>query len=305
MSAAIGQPRETPDLAVQRHRVTELVAACSIEISPRDDFAGERLRELLDPGMTVFVNHPGSVTHHDIVAACARLRHAGFDPVPHIAVRRLASFTQASDFLQRAAAEAAVKAALIIGGDPDHPVGPFPDAYDLLASGLVERHGLHAVAFAGYPEGHPRIASRTLNEVLRAKMEFARRQGLEVSLVTQFGFDAAPILRWIASLRTQDIVCPVRVGIAGPATVATLAKFAVRCGIGASLRALARGHTAFARILAEAGPDALIGGLVAEEDPRRPIDGLHVFTFGGVRRTAEWISGYLRRPLAVGEPVLK
>jgi len=299
MSAAIEQPREAPDLAAQRRRVTELVAGCSIEISPRDDFAGERLRELFDPGMTVFVNHPASVTHHDIVAACARLRYAGFDPVPHIAVRRLASFTQANDFLQRAAAEAEVKAAMIIGGDPDHPVGPFPDAYDLLASGLVEHHGLHSVAFAGYPEGHPRIASRALDEALPAKVTLARRQGLGVSLVTQFGFDATPILRWIAGLREQDMVCPVRVGIAGPATVATLAKFAVRCGIGASLRALARGHTAFARILAEAGPDALIGALVADEDPRSPIDSLHVFTFGGIRRTAEWISGYLH-PLDVG-----
>jgi len=292
MSAAIEQPRQTPDLAPQRHRLAQLVAACSIEVSPRDDFAGERLRELLDPGRTVFVNHPGSVTHHDIVAACARLRRAGFNPVPHIAVRRLASFTQANDFLQRAAAEADVRGALIIGGDSDHPVGPFPDAYDLLASGLVGHHGLREVAFAGYPEGHPRIASRTLNEVLRAKVELARRQGLEVSLVTQFGFEAAPILRWIAALRDRDILCPVRVGIAGPATVATLAKFAVRCGIGASLRALARGHTAFARILAEAGPDPLIGALVAEEDPRCPIDHLHVFTFGGIRRTAEWITGY-------------
>ena len=296
------EPRAAPDLA--RHRATELVAACSIEISPRDDFAGEKLRELLDPGTTVFVNHPGSVTHHDIVAACARLRHAGFSPVPHIAVRRLASFTQANDFLQRAEAEAAVTAALIIGGDPDHPVGPFPDAYDLLASGLIERHGLREVAFAGYPEGHPRISARTLDEALRAKVELAGRQGLDVSLLTQFGFDAAPILRWIAALRARDIVCPVLVGIVGPASVATLAKFAVRCGIGASLRALARGHTAFARILAEAGPDALIGVLVAEEDPRWPIDGLHVFTFGGIRRTAEWITGYLRRPLAGGESVL-
>ena len=287
MSAAIKEPRAAPDLA--RHRATELVAACSIEISPRDDFAGERLRELLDPGMTVFVNYPGSVTHHDVVAACARLRGAGFDPVPHIAVRRLASFTQASDFLHRAVAEAGVRRALIIGGDPDHPVGPFPDAYDLLASGLLERCGLREVAFAGYPEGHPRIASRALDEALRAKVALARRQGLDASLVTQFGFDAAPILRWIAALRAQDIVCPVLVGIAGPATVATLAKFAVRCGIGASLRALARGHTAFARILAEAGPDALIGALVADQDPDRPIDGLHLFTFGGVARTAEWI----------------
>jgi methylenetetrahydrofolate reductase (NADPH) len=301
--AAVEHPRRVPDVASRRGRSAALVAACSIEISPRDDFTGERLRELLDPGMTVFVNHPGSVTHHDIVAACKRLRQAGFNPVPHIAVRRLASFTQANDFLQRATAESDVRGALIIGGDPDQPVGPFPDAYDLLVSGLVERHGLREVVFAGYPEGHPRIAARTLEEALRAKVALADRQGLQVSLVTQFGFEAAPILRWIAALRDQGIACPVRVGVAGPATVATLAKFAVRCGIGASLRALARGHTAFARILAEAGPDALIGALVAEEDPRWPIDGLHVFTFGGILRTAEWIGGGLRRPLVPGEAV--
>jgi len=287
--SAIKETRGAPDLAVRNRRLTELVAACSIEISPRDDLAGGGLRELLDPGTTVFVNHPGSVTHHDIVAACARLRDAGFEPVPHIAVRRLASFTQASDFLQRAVGQAQVRAALIIGGDPDHPVGPFPDSHDFLASGLVERHGLRAVAFAGYPEGHPRIAARTLEEALRAKVALARGQGLDVSLVTQFGFDAAPILRWIEALRAQHVICPVRVGIAGPATVATLAKFAVRCGIGESLRALARGYTAFARILAEAGPDALVDALVDGEDRDFPIDGLHVFTFGGVRRTAAWI----------------
>jgi len=303
MSAAIEQPRLDSGIARQRHGIAQLVAACSIEVSPRDDFAGPRLRELLDPGRTVFVNHPGSVTHHDIVAACARLRRAGFNPVPNIAVRRLVSFTQANDFLQRAAAEADVRGALIIGGDLDHPVGPFPDAHDLLASGLVERHGLREVAFAGYPEGHPRIASRALDETLRAKVVLAQQQGLQVSVITQFGFEPAPILRWIAALQAQEITCPVRVGIAGPATVATLAKFAVRCGIGASLRALARGHTAFARILAEAGPDSLIGALVAEEDPRWPIDHLHVFTFGGVRRTAEWITGYRRRSLAPSEPL--
>jgi methylenetetrahydrofolate reductase (NADPH) len=289
MSAALRQPRSLPP----RDRAAELVAACSIEISPRDEFAGERLCELFGSGTTVFVNHPGSVTHHDIIAACARLRRAGFNPVPHIAARRLASFTQASDFVQRAA-EAEVKGALIIGGDPDRPVGPFPDACDLLASGLLERHGLHEVLFAGYPEGHPRIAARTLDETLRAKLALARGQGLEPSVVTQFGFEAGPILRWVAALRDGGIVCPVHIGVAGPATVATLAKFAVRCGIGASLRALARGHTAFARILAEAGPDALIEALAAGEDAARPIDGLHLFTFGGVRRTAEWVSGYPR-----------
>jgi methylenetetrahydrofolate reductase (NADPH) len=107
--------------------------------------------------------------------------------------------------------------------------------------------------------------------------------------LTQFGFASEPILRWIASLRATGIACPVCVGIAGPASIATLAKFAVRCGIGASLRALARGHSAFARILVEAGPDALIDSLAESENPDAPIDGLHVFTFGGIRRTAEWM----------------
>ncbi len=274
--------------ATRRDRTAALIRDCSIELSPRDELAGDALRTLLDPGTTVFVNHPVSVTHHDIVAACARLRRAGFVPVPHVAARRLASFTQASDFLQRAAGEAQVERILLIGGD-DSPVGPFRAGLDLLATGVVERHGIARVAFGGYPEGHPAIDAHALDAALQAKVALARQRGLAVSLVTQFGFEAAPILGWIAAQRSQGIDCPVHIGIAGPANVATLAKFAIRCGIGASLRALARGHTAFARIMVEAGPDALIGELVAGENAHAAIAGLHVFTFGGVRRTAEWI----------------
>jgi len=284
-----GATTPSPPRDRHRQRAAELVAAASIEISPRDELAGERLRNLFAPGTTVFVNHPASVTHHDIVAACAKLRRAGFIPVPHVAARRLASFTQANDFLRRAAGEAEVTGALLIAGDPDLPAGPFGDSLALLASGVVEGNGLRAVAFAGYPEGHPTIGGRALEGALRGKIALARRNGLDVSLVTQFGFEAAPIQRWSAALRGDGIDCPVRVGIAGPATVMTLAKFAVRCGIGASLRALARDHTAFARILVEAKPDALIEALVAGEDAGAPIDGLHVFTFGGARRTAEWM----------------
>ncbi len=272
-----------------QHRAAELVRTCSIELGPRDETLGDGLRALFDPGTEVFVNHPASVTYHDIVAACARLRRAGFRPVPHIAARRLASFTQANDFLQRARGEADVDRVLVIGGD-DAPVGPFRGAFDLLATGVVERQHIGHVIFAGYPDGHPAIDAHTLETALQAKLALARQSGLGVSLVTQFGFDAAPILRWIGALRAQGIDCPVRVGIAGPASVATLAKYAMRCGIGASLRALARGHTAFARILMEAEPDELIAALAAGETTATRFDGLHLFTFGGVRRTAAWIN---------------
>jgi methylenetetrahydrofolate reductase (NADPH) len=293
MMAGRAQPLAVaPATDRHRRRVAELVAGASIEIWPRDDLAGDKLRGLFPAGTTVFVNHPGSVTHHDIVAACARLRRAGFDPVPHVAARRIASLTQARDFLRRAAGEAAVETMLLIGGDADPPVGPFADALSLLASGVVEHYGLRRIAFAGYPEGHPQISARALDSALRSKLALAQRLGLAPMLISQFGFEAGPIRRWIAGLRAQGILCPIRVGIAGPASVATLAKFAVRCGISASLRALSRGQTAFARILTEANPDALVEALAASEAAAAPIEGLHLFTFGGVRRAAEWVRAH-------------
>jgi methylenetetrahydrofolate reductase (NADPH) len=297
MAGAFGQLRMSAD-RLHRRGAAELIGASSIEISPREALTEKGLNELLAPGTTVFVNHPASVTHHDIVAACARLRRAGLIPVPSVAARRLASFTQARDFLQRAAAEAEVRNVLIIGGDPDRPVGPFRDSLDLLTTGLVEQSGINGIVLAGYPEGHPRIDARALADALGAKIALASERGLAVSVISQFAFDANPIRRWIISLRAQGIVCPVRIGVAGPASIATLAKFAVRCGIGASLHALGRGHAAFARILVEAGPDELIDALVAEEDPDAPIDDLHLFSFGGLRRTAEWIRAQTGRTAA-------
>jgi methylenetetrahydrofolate reductase (NADPH) len=271
-----------------QRRVVELIGDASIEISPRDKLAGDGLRDLFPPGTPVFINHPSSATYGDIVAACARLRGAGFVPVPHIAARRLGRVEEAVDFLRHATDDAAVDDVLLIGGDPAWPAGPFRDSRALLESGIIESHGIDRVRFAGYPEGHPHINEQALDAALTAKLALARERGLAASLVTQFGFEAVPIESWLARLRSRGIDCPVAVGVAGPANAVTLAKFAVRCGIGSSLRALARGHTAFARILTEAAPDALIETLVAGEAEGSVIDGLHVFTFGGVRRTAMW-----------------
>jgi methylenetetrahydrofolate reductase (NADPH) len=286
---------EPADTASRRYRAAMLIATASFELSPRDGLSEGALHELFPPGTTVFVNHPPRATHHDIVAACARLCRAGFVPVPHIAARRLASVTQLGDFLRRAVAEAGIGRALIIAGDPERPVGPFRDSLDILASGMVETHGLREVSFAAYPESHPRIDDQALDAALDAKLELARRRGLKASLVTQFGFAAPPIEARIAALRARGIACPIEIGIAGPGNIATLAKFAIRCGVSAALQTLVRGQTAFARILTRTTPNALIGALVAAERPVAPIDGLHIFTFAGLRRTAEWRRTWLKQ----------
>jgi methylenetetrahydrofolate reductase (NADPH) len=276
-------------------RMAELLHAASIEISPHDKLAGEGLGDFFAPGRTVFVNHPASATSGEIVAACVRLRRAGFVPVPHIAARRLKSIDDAVEFLRRATDEADIAEVLLIGGDPAWPAGPFRDSLALLESGLLECHGFDRVLFASYPEGHPHITQAALDKALAAKLTLAAQRGLAPAIVTQFGFEAPPIRAWVARLRAQGIACPVRVGLAGPASVASLVRFAVRCGVGSSLRALARGHTAFARILTEAAPDALIDRLVAGEAESEAIDGLHIFMFGGVIRTAAWLQAALRR----------
>jgi methylenetetrahydrofolate reductase (NADPH) len=269
--------------------IRRLMAGASLEVAPRDLMAGPALRYLFEPPAEVFINFAPGETHHGIVAAAVRLAASGFTPVPHVAARCIASFSQLNDYLARVAGEAGVTAALVVAGDPDRPVGAYSSSLDLIETGLFEKHGIRRVMVAGYPEGHPKLSRPALAAALAAKVAAAQRRGLDLGIVTQFGFAAAPILAWIMALRAHAIAAPVRVGLAGPASIATLAKFAVRCGIGNAVGALIGGHTAVARLLTETGPERVIADLAVAAGPAAP-DGLHFYAFGGVARTAAWLS---------------
>ncbi len=114
-----------------------------------------------------------------------------------------------------------------------------------------------------------------------------RASGIRVDIVTQFCFEAAPILSWIGELQTRGIDLPVTVGLAGPATLATLTKFGLRCGVGNSMRALRGQIGRFGRLLTDNGPDDVVRGLLAAaQDVTAPISGFHLFPFGGLRKSA-------------------
>jgi methylenetetrahydrofolate reductase (NADPH) len=72
----------------------------------------------------------------------------------------------------------------------------------------------------------------------------------------------------------------------------TLIRYAVRCGIGNSLRVLTE-NPSFAKVLVERGPEPIIRGLAASiaDGDGRPlgIAGLHFYIFGGFRKTVDWI----------------
>src|SRR5215831_18434358 len=166
------------DLESERAGISAFLAGASLELSSRNPEEIDACADLLEPGTAVYISFPPGQTYHGTVALAARLARAGFRPVPHVAARRIASREALDDYLARAAGEAGVDSALVIGGDSNRAVGAFDSSLALLETGLFQRHGIVHIGIAGYPEGHPQIAAAALDAALAAKQEHARRVGL-------------------------------------------------------------------------------------------------------------------------------
>jgi methylenetetrahydrofolate reductase (NADPH) len=221
-----------------------------------------------------------------------------FNPVPHVAAREFASREALDDYLARARSEAGVLRVLLIAGDVARARGPFKSSLDICASGLIEAHGFETVSFAGHPEGHPQLDMDGAFKALEAKRDWGRAAGVRVDVVLQFCFESAPILNWIEEADRIGLRMPLVVGLAGPATPTTLLKFALRCGVGNSLRSLRGQIGRYGRLLTDVGPDAVVGGLfAASSEATAAIAGFHIFPFGGLRKTRRWLDTFER-----GEP---
>ena len=172
----------------------------------------------------------------------------------------------------------------------------FPGAPSLppyvLETGLLAERGFPRIAVAGHPEGHAAVDSATLDAALAAKVEYAQATGTELRVVTQFLFSATAALDWLTRVKDRHPGLSVHLGLAGPTRLATLISYAAHCGVGASARILKRNPGA-ARLLAEWTPDGLLKELVrlctADRDGGMLFDGLHVYPFGGLERSAAWL----------------
>jgi len=269
----------------ERRGISALLAGASLELSSRDPAEIEACVGLLEPRTAVYISFPPGQTYHGTVALAVRLARAGFRPVPHVAARRIAGRAALEDYLARAAGEAGVDSALVIAGDSERAGGAFDSSLALLETGLFERHGIVHIGVAGYPEGHPRIAGSALEAALAEKKAFALRAGIDLGVVTQFCFEAEAILSWVAKTREHGL--PMRVGLAGPASLPRLLRFAAMCGVGNSVRALRARPQAITRLMVEAGPEVALRELARRAEA--PLAGVHFFCFGGLVRTARWL----------------
>ncbi len=286
-------------------RIAALARGYSLEVSSRSARDLDACLTHLEKGSDVYINFIAGDELGAKVRCAAALSASGFRPVPHIGARHLRSAAQLDDLLARLAGEAGVDRALLIGGDASAPAGPFASSHAVLATGLLQKHGFRAAGFAGYPEGHPQIAAPVLKQALEAKLALAKAQGIEPYIVTQFCFEPVAVTSWLAALRRDGIAAPVRIGLAGPANIATLVRFAIRCGVTNSIRALTARADRFLRLASDNAPDTLIRGIAesATSDADAPgagtapltgVTGLHFFPFGGVAKTARWANALKR-----------
>jgi methylenetetrahydrofolate reductase (NADPH) len=274
-------------------RLAELISSYSIEMTAKDGDALRDAKDLIPQGTSVSITCLAGETAPARVLAAKQARGYGFLPRPHISARRIASAAELESFLADLAAQAQIERAFVVAGDLAQPAGPYFDALAVIRSGLLAKHGVRHVGISGYPEGHPDFPAEKLWQALRDKHQALTDLGHTYDIITQFGFDAKPVLNWLQALREAGIVAPVRVGVPGPASVKTLLRFAARCGVGASASVMAKYGVSITKLLNTAGPDALISELAASLEPARHGEVfLHFYPFGGLAKTAQWMRDF-------------
>lgn len=271
-----------------RAEIMALAKSASLELTIPTASEIEQVALRLDQGTELFLSDIPRRSSENVVETCARVTAAGFEPVPHFAVRRFDTSEAFKRVLADCVEFGGARKAMIIAGDQRLQTGPFADVAAALRSDILQRCGIGMVAIAGYPEGHPTIPAAKLDEALTTKLSLLEGQGLGRHVVTQFGFDWDAIEDWVFRWRRAGANDLISIGAVGPASASTLIKFAMRCGVRTTARGLIRGG---GQVLTRSDHDRLVVRLAAlAADGRSGPLRAHFFSFGGARRTAEWIA---------------
>jgi methylenetetrahydrofolate reductase (NADPH) len=264
--------------------------AASIEMTPRQAIDSADLPGLFPAGARVYLADLGGPDRTQVMAA-RRLRQLGYEPVPHLAARRLTTVGALEQHVAALAGEAGVADMLVVGGGAARPAGAFASSLSVLETGLLDRYAITEVGVAGHPEGSPDFPENIAIEALRQKQAFAERTGARVRIVTQFGFDPDRAIAWAAALGEHGIDLPVHLGVAGPAKLTTLLKYAAMCGVGNSIGFLKKRALSLGALASNQSPETVVGPIEAHwrANPGSPIEQIHVFPFGGIEKAAEWL----------------
>ena len=268
---------------------SQLAREASIEVSCIEAADIHVGRDFLAPGQKVYVSHLPRQTWAQTLDTVARVTAAGFAPVPHVPIRLLES-EQRLDEILSSLRDAGAAELLLISGDYARPLGPYSQVLDVLRSGKLQARGFSRISVAGHPEGHPGVPWDEIRGAQIEKSAWGAEAGMQVTIVTQFFFEAAPFIHWARELRRAGATARIVAGLAGPASIRKLLGLAKHCGVGPSMRALSSRPRGVFKLLSDRSPDLLVEALSrATGQERTLLDGIHLYSFGGFLRTAAWL----------------
>ena len=288
-------------------QVEAFLQGYSIEVMPRTAEKIENFRDLLPAGTRVYIAHLEGTPIEDMVATAKRLAAEGYNVMPHFPARIIKDQPMLEDWIARYQGEANVTQALLLAGGVDAPHGQYHSSLQLLESGLFDKAGFNRLHVAGHPEGNKDIdpdgTSVNVDAALSWKQLFSERTDAKMALATQFAFEAGPIIDWANAVKAAGVDIPIHIGIAGPAKLQTLIKFAIACGVGPSLKVLQKRAMDVTKLLLPYEPTHVISQLAAHkaENPDFNISHVHFFPLGGIKTNANWAirnGGYSAVPAA-------
>ena len=290
--------KEAPGKKPVNSQVEALLKGYSIEVMPRTAEKVEDFKALLPAGTRVYIAHIEGTPIDDMVATARRLAADGYPVMPHFPARIIADKTTLADWIARYQGEAGVDQALLLAGGVAKPVGDFHSSMQLIETELFDKAGFKRLHIAGHPEGNrdidPDGSMKNVMQALEWKQEYYERSGMEMALATQFAFDAKPIIAWAGDLAKAGITIPVHIGIAGPAKLQTLIRFAIACGVGPSLKVLQKRAMDVTKLLLPYQPTDVITELAAHKaaNPDLNIANVHFFPLGGISNNAAWATDH-------------
>jgi methylenetetrahydrofolate reductase (NADPH) len=283
--------KEAP--AGQSARLEAFLQGYSIEVMPRTAEKVEDFRALLPTGTRVYIAHIDGTPIEEMVATAKRIGAEGFTVMPHFPARIIRDKATLQDWVARYK-DVGVRQGLILAGGVTSPAGDFSTSMQLLESGAFD--GFERLHVAGHPEGNKDIdpdgSDRMVMEAARWKTAFAERTDAKMAMATQFCFEAQPVIDWVNRLQAEGIALPVHIGVAGPAKLQTLIKFAISCGVGASLRVLQKRAMDVTKLLLPYEPTEFLTELAAHKaaNPGFGIEQVHFFPLGGIKTNAQWVT---------------
>ena len=285
--------KEAPVVTANTPEVEALLKDYSIEVMPRTAEKVENFRDLLPEGTRVYIAHIEGTPIEDMVATAARLNADGMNIMPHFPARIIKDKATLANWIAMYQGEADVKQALLLAGGVTTPHGDFSDSMQLMETGLFDQAGFERLHVAGHPEGNRDIDAKGtagVDAALKWKNEFQTRTDAKMAIATQFAFEAQPIIEWADSLKSSGITLPIHIGIAGPAKLQTLIKFAIACGVGPSLKVLQKRAMDVTKLLLPYEPVDVMNQLAAHKaaNPEFNISHVHFFPLGGIKTNATW-----------------